>query len=101
MSTEIQDPTAKSADLRMTLSADSGYSAEVEARISAQQWGDINHIVHGTLTKAASERDELLASANRLRARGFFNESSCADEATNADMAEMLATIARIEGGAL
>lgn len=65
MSAETQDPKAKLADLLMTLQADSGYSASVETRISAQQWHDINHIVNGTKTEAERQRDELLAAAKQ------------------------------------
>lgn len=42
---------------------------------------------------------ELLAALEKLSARGFFEESSCADADTNADMAEMRAAIAKAKGG--
>lgn len=50
------------------------------------------------LLSIVDQRARLLASADRLMARGFFKPSSCADEATNADMAEMRAAIDESKG---
>lgn len=41
--------------------------------------------------------DHLLTAAKRLKDRGFFEASSCADKATNADMHSMLKAIANAE----
>jgi len=41
----------------------------------------------------------VLDAAKKLEARGFFAASTCADKATNADMAAMLKAMQRAEGG--
>ena len=53
MAAETQDKHEKAANVRISLHADSGYTAEIEGRISAAQWGEICAIVHGT--KAAEK----------------------------------------------
>ena len=47
-----------------------------------------------------SQRDALLAALEKLVARGFFEPSTCADAATNADMAELRAAIVAAGGAA-
>lgn len=51
-----------------------------------------------TVIRLMEERDALLNAAKRLEIRGFFNASSCADKATNADMLSMLQAIQKAEG---
>lgn len=41
MSAHNQSPKERSAALTLTLRADSGYEADTEYRISAEQWGEI------------------------------------------------------------
>jgi hypothetical protein len=41
---------------------------------------------------------KLLAAAQRLAARGFFTPTTCADKATQKDMASMLDAIAKATG---
>lgn len=57
MSAESQDKHEKAAEVRISLHADSGYTAEITGRISATQWGEICAIVHG-VTDAATKKEE-------------------------------------------
>lgn len=44
MSAHNQNPKERAATLTLTLRADSGYEADAEYRISAEQWGEILRI---------------------------------------------------------
>ena len=44
MSAHNQNPKERAASLTLTLRADSGYEADTEYRISAEQWGEIIRI---------------------------------------------------------
>ena len=57
MTAETQDKHEKAASVRISLHADSGYTAEVEGRISAAQWGEICAIVHGTKAAEKGEKE--------------------------------------------
>lgn len=57
----------KSAVLKMSLRAESGYSVKQESEISPNQWGDIQRVIEGNLSsksmsEAVSEVVELLGS---------------------------------------
>lgn len=44
MSAHNQNPKERAASLALTLRSDSGYEADTEYRISAEQWGEIIRI---------------------------------------------------------
>ena len=43
------------ASVKLSLTADSGYAANTEYRISANQWGDIIRVCEGTLKSKTEE----------------------------------------------
>ena len=51
MSAHNQNPKARAAKLTLSLRADSGYTADTEYRISAEQWGEILRICEGNAEK--------------------------------------------------
>lgn len=73
---------------------DRAEAQEVEIRRLAR----VAAAAENELAGALDQRDRLLAALDKLSARGFFNESSCANAETNADMAEMRAAIAAARG---
>lgn len=48
----MSEPLPKDAVVKMTLKADSGYTAKVDTRIDSDQWGDINRVLSGKLSFA-------------------------------------------------
>lgn len=78
-------------------------------RTSAGLWSVANNCARSDLATEMRSRAEefdrcrdavtdLLAAANRLEARGFFQSVSCADAATLADMAAMRAALRHAQG---
>lgn len=59
------------AKLKMSLKADSGYESESEHRITAEQWGDVNRVLHGKKPSALPLElqpcEELIALAEKLQ----------------------------------
>lgn len=57
-------------------------------------------LIEAAETNGGAVATDLIDAARRLERRGFFAPSTCADDATAADMALMRAAIAKLTGSA-
>lgn len=77
---------SKDAKLTLKLKADSGYSCDMDARVSAEQWGTINRIVEGDGLAEAAAPDLLAALRKATTQIGIWRT-------TNGDMVGALAEL--------
>lgn len=67
MTIDLSKRDSKDATIKISLKADSGYSATRSGRISPKQWGAICAITADKPTEAEKQRDELLLAAEAAR----------------------------------